>query len=108
MIASFGAVISIAGNWLLIPVWGYYASAWMYLLCAFLMICITWHLGRRHYYIPYPLKRIALYVCIALGLYFVGHFTKIEHLALNLLKNTVLFAIFVVYVIRKEKILQQI
>ena len=108
MIASIGAVVSIAGNWLLIPVWGYHASAWMHLACYVVMIAITWWFGRRHYPIPYPLKRIALYIIIALALYALAYFTKTENLFLNLLKNSILFVIFVFYINRKENLLKQI
>jgi len=105
MIASIGAVISIAGNWLLIPVWGYHASAWMHLVCYAVMIIITWQLGKRHYPIPYPVNRIALYVVIALTIYAIVYFTKLENVTVNLLKNTVFFAFFVLYIYRKEKVL---
>ena len=108
MIASIGAVISIAGNWLLIPVWGYHASAWMHLVCYTVMIAVTWQLGKRYYPIPYPLKRISLYIIIALALYTLGSFTKMENLTLNLLKNTILFAIFIFYINQKEKLVRQI
>ena len=108
MIASVGAMISIAGNWLLIPVWGYYASAWMHLICYTVMIVITWQLGRRHYPVPYPIKRIALYIVIALALYFMAYFTKMENITLNLMKNSILFAIFAFYINRKEKLMKQI
>ncbi len=108
LIASIGAAISIAGNWLFIPVWGYHASAWMHLTCYVVMIIITWWLGTRHYPIPYPLKRIVLYVVIALALYALAYFTKMENMSLNLLKNTVLFAIFAFYINWKENLLKQI
>lgn len=108
MIASVGAAVSIAGNWFLIPVWGYHASAWMHLACYTVMIAITWRLGRRHYPVPYPLKRITLYVVIALALYMLAYFTKMENIALNLLKNTILFIIFAFYLNRKENLLKQI
>ena len=108
LIASIGAVISIAGNWLLIPVWGYHASAWMHLVCYLVMIVITWWLGRRHYPIPYPLKRIAWYVVIVLVLYLVVYFTKFENITINLLKNTIIFVIFAFYINWKEKLLKQI
>jgi O-antigen/teichoic acid export membrane protein len=107
VIASIGATVSIAGNWLLIPVWGYHASAWMHLVCYSVMIVITWRLGTRHYPIPYPLRTIALYTAIALILYAAGYYTKIENTVFNLLKNTVLFAIFVLYINKKEKISEQ-
>ena len=108
MIASIGAVISIAGNWLLIPAWGYYASAWMHLICYIVMIYATWQLGRRHYPIPYPLKQIALYVIFALTLYMIANFTKMENTVLNILKNTILFSIFAISVNKKENLLKQI
>jgi len=108
IIASVGAAVSIAGNWLLIPVWGYHASAWTHLVCYIIMICITWHLGRRHYPIPYQLKRIALYVIIALSLYSLAYFTKIENFAQNIFKNTILFIIFALYINRNENLIKQI
>ena len=104
MIVSIGAVISIAGNWLLIPMWGYHASAWMHLVCYTVMILITWRLGKRHYPIPYPVKRMAMYMVIALVLFALSHFTKMENIALNLLKNSILFALFIYCIHRKEKI----
>jgi O-antigen/teichoic acid export membrane protein len=108
LIASIGAVISLAGNWFLIPLWGYQASAWMHLACYLVMICITWQLGRRHYPIPYQLKRIATYVVIALALYSLAYLKKIEKISLNILKNTILFTFFAFYINRRENILKQI
>ena len=108
MIASIGAAISIAGNWLLIPAWGYHASAWMHLACYAVMIVITWQLGKRHYPVPYPLKRIALYVIIALFLYTVAYFTKMENISLNILKNSILLIIFALYINRNENLFKQI
>jgi len=108
IVSSIGAFICIAGNWLLIPVWGYHASAWIHLVCYAVMISITWWLGKQHYPIPYPLKRIALYVVFALVLYTITYFSKTENITLNLFKNTILFAIFVLYIHRKEKLLKKI
>ena len=108
LIASIGATITVVGNWVLIPVWGYHASAWLHLACYMVMIFITWRLGKRHYPIPYPLKRIALYIFIALSLYAVAYLTRMENISLNILKNTILFATFAFYINSKEKLLKQI
>jgi O-antigen/teichoic acid export membrane protein len=108
MIASIGAIITIAGNWLLIPVWGYHASAWMHLVYYAVMITITWWLGKQHYPIPYPLKKIAIYVFIALTLYTITYFSKLENITINLFKNTIVFSFFVFYINRKEKLLKKI
>ena len=108
MIASIGAAISIAGNWLLIPVWGYHASAWMHLICYLVMICIVWQLGKRHYPVPYPLKRISLYIIIAISLYMIAYFTQMENLLHSILKNTILLLMFAFFINRKENLINQI
>jgi O-antigen/teichoic acid export membrane protein len=108
LIAAIGAALSIVGNWLLIPLWGYHASAWMHLICYVVMIVITWRLGKTHYPIPYDLKKTGWYVLAAVGLFFLASFTTIENVPLNLLKNTVLLAIYIIYVERKEHFLKQI
>ena len=108
LIASIGATISFAGNWLFIPVWGYHASAWVHLTCSIVMVYITWYIGKKHYPIPYPVKQIALYVFIAISLYFVAYFTKIENTSLNILKNTFIIAIFVTIIEKKEKLIEKI
>jgi O-antigen/teichoic acid export membrane protein len=108
MIAAIGAGISLAGNWLLIPLWGYHASAWMHLICYTVMIAVTWRLGKSHYPIPYDLKKIFLYVLIAIGLFFFASFTSLENVTLNLLKNTVILAMFALYIDRKEHLLKKV
>jgi O-antigen/teichoic acid export membrane protein len=73
---GLGAWISIAGagitillNLLLIPVWGYYGAAWVTLCCYAFMSWATWYTGKKHYPVPYPLGRMALYPIVALLLW---------------------------------------
>ncbi|MDR1673504.1 MAG: oligosaccharide flippase family protein [Bacteroidales bacterium] len=108
LIASTGAAVSIAGNWLLIPLWGYHASAWMHLVCYVVMIAITWRLGAKYYPIPYNLKKIFCYTAIALCLYGLASIISIKNIPLNIVKNTVFFAMFAFLIERKEKFLKQI
>jgi O-antigen/teichoic acid export membrane protein len=107
-IASIGATLSIAGNWLLIPLWGYRASAWMHLACYLTMMTITWALGKKYYPIPYELKKILRYAAVAIGLFFAASFTAWDNTWLNLLKNTALLVGFVIYVERKEGLVKMI
>jgi O-antigen/teichoic acid export membrane protein len=68
-IALAGAVVTIVLNIALIPNMGYYGSAWATLGCYTLMAGLTWHLGRKHLPVPYPLSRMALYIAAALFAY---------------------------------------
>lgn len=61
-ISIAGAVITIALNLILIPLFGYTGAAWVTLICYAFMSWATWLTGKKHYPVPYPLGRMALYV----------------------------------------------
>lgn len=65
-IAVGGALVTIAGNALFIPQYGYVASAWTTLVCYALMVIVSYTWGQRHYPVPYPLGRMALFIGSAL------------------------------------------
>jgi O-antigen/teichoic acid export membrane protein len=57
-----GAVITIALNLILIPKFGYTGAAWVTLICYAFMCWATWFTGKKHYPVPYPLGKMALYL----------------------------------------------
>jgi O-antigen/teichoic acid export membrane protein len=71
-IGAAGAVLTIALNFLLIPVLGYTGSAWATLACYFLMAVLCWWLGERHFPVPYPVGRLLLWLLGAVGLVLLG------------------------------------
>lgn len=68
-IALAGATVTIVLNIALIPHMGYYGSAWATLCCYAFMAGLTWYLGQKHLPVPYPLRRMALYLVAALFAY---------------------------------------
>lgn len=64
-ITILGAVITIAGNYFLIPILGYMGSSIATLLCYFTMALVCYLLGQRHHPIPYTLTRDVGYIVIA-------------------------------------------
>lgn len=97
-----GAVITFFMSLFLLPEIGYIASAWAALAC-YAFMCIAGYLtGRRHYRIEYPLKRMALYIGMAVLLIIISNFisTFVQHTLLQLIINTLLlsFFFFIVYV----------
>lgn len=73
MISIIGAVITIVINLAFIPLYGYLASAWATLICYGSMMVISYFLGQKYYPIPYNLRKIGLYVFVALLLFFVRY-----------------------------------
>lgn len=68
VLAVGGAVITIGGNYLLIPVAGYVGSAVVTLACYFLMTVACYVLGQRYYPIPYRVKKDLLYIAVTVAL----------------------------------------
>jgi len=71
-IGAAGAVLTIALNFVLIPIMGYTGSAWATLACYFLMAALCWWLGERHFPVPYPVGRLLLWLLGAVALVALG------------------------------------
>ena len=57
-----GAFITIVINILFIPKYGYEASAWGHFISYLVMIILCYLYGRKYFYVPYNLKKIAFYM----------------------------------------------
>lgn len=71
-IAIGGASITIALNLILIPYYGYLASAWTTFVVYGLQMVASYILGQKHYPIKYNLRKFALYLGLAAGLYLIA------------------------------------
>ena len=74
-----GAGLTIALNIWWIPVWGYMGSAWATLACYFMMVCLSWLLGRLYYPVPYHLIKITGYIGIGLVLYVANRYVTTDY-----------------------------
>lgn len=98
-IALAGATVSLTLNFMLIPVSGYMGSAVAVFFSYFIMVVISYLLGQKYYPIPYDLKRIGTYFCIALVLYLGSLLTSgwvplLRYPANSFLLLVFLFAVF--------------
>lgn len=97
-LAIFGAVITLALNFALIPVLGFEGSAWATLICYFTMAVVSYFLGRKHYPIPYDLKRIGAYLGLMLLLFRLSGYVD-----LGMWVNTLYLLVFVGIVFALER-----
>ncbi|PCJ00642.1 MAG: polysaccharide biosynthesis protein [Flavobacteriales bacterium] len=93
-IGIFGAIITIAINYIWILEYSYMASAWATLICYGSMTILSFILGQKHYPINYNFGKIGLYLGLALGLYF---FTTYIALPAGILKYGIHSLIILVY-----------
>lgn len=103
-----GAIIMVAINIVFVPIFSYMASAWAAFVSYFIIMLMSYLLGQKHMPIPYPLKAIGIYTALALLLYIVSLLIITPWLVLNIALKTILLAIFMVYIIKKDLPLMQI
>ena len=93
-LSVFGATITILLNIFLIPKIGYYGSAWASFSAYFLMMVSSWVLGRKHFPVPYNLKKILFYLTFAVMLFFVSRLSGLEEGLVKYIFNTFLILIY--------------
>jgi len=102
-----GAIITITFNTLLIPVFGYTGAAWATLICYFTIMCVSYFMGQKKYFIPYKVIGTGKYLLLALGMFALQYFvlnncTFIFKMAVNTL--LVLAFMALVFVLERKKI----
>ena len=98
ILAIFGAVITLILNIILIPKIGFIGSAWATLFCYFSMMIASFLIGRKHYAIPYDLKRVFTYIFLSFALYKISVYFET-----SMLINTVYLFVFIIAVFILEK-----
>ncbi len=109
-LSLIGLVVTVLGNILFVPEYGYMACAWAAFAANLVMMVVSYFLGQKNYPIQYDLKSAGFYVVIAAFLFAGIMFThgNIGHAGLRLLVNTVLIGIYLFIVLKKDLPLQQI
>ena len=102
-IALFGASLTVLINILYIPKFGYMACAWATLIVYFTQMLISYILGQRHYPIPYNLKKFIFYISLALALFFLSPYIKVDNFTVNLFIQNSLLLMFVLTAVYIER-----
>ncbi len=71
LITVIGMIITVVGNYLLIPLAGYEGSSWAALICYFAMAAFCYWLGQKHYPVPYSIGKGLSYITITMILVFL-------------------------------------
>lgn len=104
-ITLIGAVITILINIIFIPVYGYMASAWAHVASYGSMIIMSFVFAEKHYKIEYKMGTVFPYFILAVSMVIFGHYFRYPNLAMEILINTCLIVVFVIYAQHKDKII---
>ena len=94
-ITFVGAIITIIINVLLIPVYGYMASAWAHVASYGSMIILSFILAEKHYKVNYNMNKFVPYFIIAIGMV-IFSIILITRICLLKLINTFFIVLFVI------------
>jgi len=72
LFSIIGAIITILINVALIPVYGFIASAWATLIAYGSMMVLSYFIGKKHYPVPYNLKKSGSYLIASIVISFVS------------------------------------
>lgn len=79
MITIAGAIITIAANYLLIPVLGYMGSSWATLICYLFMTVACYYYGQKYYPIPYQVGTGLFYIIVTIAIVYVVNTVDIQN-----------------------------
>lgn len=103
-ITLVGAVITILINVILIPVYGYMASAWAHVASYGTMIVLSFVMAEKHYKVNYNMIKLFPYFLIAISMVIFGRLFNYPGLVSELLINTFFVFLFIAYAQYKDKI----
>ncbi|MBO5017742.1 MAG: polysaccharide biosynthesis protein [Alistipes sp.] len=104
-ITFLGLAVTLGLSFLLVPKMGYRGAAWVRLIAEAAMVVWSYILCRRHYPIPYDLKRIGEYVLLSAAIYCASEFAFVGvNATIHTALNGVLFMVAIAYAIWREKI----
>lgn len=98
-ITFVGAVLTLVINFIYVPKFSYYASAWATFAAYFSMMVLAYILGQRYYPVQYDLSRIFLCVGVAVLLYFISRLMIFSSQMIQLMINNILFLFYIGYVL---------
>ena len=104
-ITFLGLAVTLGLSFVLVPKMGYRGAAWVRLIAEAAMVVWSYILCRRHYPIPYDLKRIGEYVLLSAAIYCASEFAFVGlNATIHTALNGVLFMVAIAYAIWREKI----
>jgi O-antigen/teichoic acid export membrane protein len=98
-LSILGAIITITINIVLIPIYGFMASAWATLIAYSTMTVVSYLLGRKYYKVPYNLGKIIFYLVLSS----IFSFVIFNYFYNDLIIKTGIFLIFIATVLILEK-----
>ena len=101
--SGIGAIITITGTFVLIPLAGYFGAALATLLAFVVMAVLSYYLGEKHYPIPYEVSNAVFYILSSAGIVMAINQVAFDNFFIELLVKNLLAISFICLVLFKER-----
>lgn len=101
-ISTVGAAVTLGVNFIFIPTYGYWASAWATLAAYGVMMLLSFYFGKRNYPIPYNYRKMCFYTSISLLLGVIAFYGFDRHLGVGI--PLLLLFLGIVYRLERDNI----
>lgn len=99
----FGAIITIAGNFILVPLYGYLGSALTIVITYVAMAIACYFVGRKHFPVPYNFAKIGTYILVAFGVVWLSGQISLSNRLWDYGVHILISAVYVILVVLTEK-----
>lgn len=103
IITVLGAIITVAANFLLIPLFGFMGSSWAAVICYASMTVLCYVIGQKYYPIPYAIWKGLAYIIGTMLLVTAVNSVSIGNLWLSVSFHALVVAAFVIVVYALER-----
>lgn len=103
-----GCLITVALNFILVPLIGYIGSAWATFVCNLVIMTISYFFGQKYFSIKYDLKKIFSYFLIFAVVYAAAMYPDFDNPILKVAYRTVWLLIFGAIIIKRDLPLSEI
>ncbi|MDF3028272.1 MAG: polysaccharide biosynthesis protein [Fluviicola sp.] len=104
-ISIMGAILTIGINYIFIPIYGFYASAWATLIVYAFQMVVSYLWGQKHFPIKYNLRKFFLYLGMSILIYFVSTWIPYgDHGVIQFFLNNLMIILFIYIVMSVEGI----
>ena len=101
--SAIGCIVLVAINIIFVPKIGYMACAWGGLAGYGVCVLLSYFIGQKKYYVPYPVWTILGYMLLAHVLYALTVVVHPEALWLRLVFNTFILLVYVAALLYSER-----
>jgi O-antigen/teichoic acid export membrane protein len=101
-----GVFITIAANYTLIPLAGYFGSSWATFLCYFSMTVACYLLGQKYYPMPYDVGKSIAYIAVTVGIIYAVNPISINNqwLATTFHAVVIVAYLLVIYLLERKQL----